>query len=112
MESCGQQDKVDWLALWRLIFPYTIFTHACWISHFGVDVSIVDYVWNTYHDDCALKHPLHLLLILHFLKVYPVEEVLAARFGLSKSSATRILWPGLERLALAMEEVQEKSNWI
>jgi hypothetical protein len=106
MNGSERAEKVDWQEQWRILFPLTVFTHACWTAHFGVDINIVDYVWETYHEVCLLRHPSHLLLILYFLKVYPTGEVIAAKFGISIASAFRIIWDGLERLAYHLQEVR------
>lgn len=97
--------NVDWVEQWHAIFPWVQYTPHAWITHFGVDIELVAYVWDTYHDRSALAPPQHLLLILNFLKTYPLGEELAARFRMSVASVYRILWTGLETLAFEMDEV-------
>ena len=76
---------------------------------FGVEVSVVDYVWEKYSGDCKIEQPRHLLLILHFLKAYPIENVLAVIFGMSVRTIEGILWKGIVNLAEYLDEVRSST---
>jgi hypothetical protein len=78
------------------------------VGMFGLEPIHCAIVWNelvlsgwTGRTRCA--KPVHLLWALHFLRVYPTEEVLVARVGVDEKTARKWVWfyiHGIARLTL------------
>lgn len=92
------------LSLWETIFkrPYS---RRVWKQAFGVDVEVVAYIWDRYASRASIRQPKHLLMILYFLKTYGLCFILASRFNECVSSMHRIVFDGIQSLAVVMEEV-------
>lgn len=77
--------------------------------HFGIDPSTFILVWeDMMHVSVPSKNrrmfPYHFLLGLHFLKCYPTEKEIAARFDLSVRSVRDWVWFVVEKIRMLKEK--------
>lgn len=55
-------------------------------AHLGVDPIIAEFIYQKYYSQIFLPTRFNLMIVLHFLKRYPVEDDGAARFKLTRKT--------------------------
>src|SRR5690242_2975182 len=76
-------------------------------AHFGLCLSAITLVWLLIAETAHLHEvrPIHLLWALHFLKVYPTEDIAANFFGTSWQTYHKWVWKVLGLLYLHLNVV-------
>lgn len=73
---------------------------------FGLSLIETTYLWTNYCPRAGLDSPLHLLMILHFLKCYDISYRAALCFGVSHTTYLVKVEDGLLRLARVLDLVR------
>lgn len=93
-----------WSAYWELYFPGVPEGPSSWKEHFGLSTLVLHYLWMQYALPAGISET-DLLMLLFFMKCYPIATLAASRFNIHPSTFLRNVFSAAIRLSPVLNEV-------
>ena len=93
-----------WGAYWELYYPGVVEGPNSWKEQFGVTVFVLHYLWIHYAVPAGIKEA-DFLMLLFFMKCYPIAAVAATRFLVHPSTFMRNVLNAAACLSPILNEV-------